>query len=217
MIFDCLFLNDKMPLYLVLGWLEVKEKAMDWLQIFVNLVLTGILLYVFQRVIDERSAKRLERFRTELQSNAFEKEAKFSKLHDKRAEVIQEIYQKIVGAIQALVVLKNRVETTKPKPKEVQDSAKELDEIIFGLISYFNQNQLYLPEALYVKVNLLTLYFVDVKQNVLSFHENTDSASTVESQDEMWKDLAEFSTVMVDKIGPLFKEIERDFRQLLGS
>jgi len=47
---------------------------MDWLQVFVNLVLTGILLYVFQKVIDERSARRLEEFKAELKSTAFEKE-----------------------------------------------------------------------------------------------------------------------------------------------
>ena len=68
---------------------------MDWLQVFVNLVLTGILLYVFQRVIDERSVRRLEKFKAELKSESFEKETRFSKLHEKRLDIIAELYGKL--------------------------------------------------------------------------------------------------------------------------
>jgi hypothetical protein len=72
----------------------------------VNLVVTGILLYVFQRVIDERSAKRLEQFKAELQSTNFEKEIKFSKLHETRVRVLVEFYKKLTQISKILLSLK---------------------------------------------------------------------------------------------------------------
>lgn len=114
---------------------------MDWLQIFVNLVLTGILLYIFQRIIDERSAKRLEKFKAELQSTAFEQETRFSKLHEKRAEVIEELYNKLVKVQRALFSLLYEFASEKNKYDTIGPS-----KIIEEFNAYFEANQIYLPE-----------------------------------------------------------------------
>lgn len=191
---------------------------MDWVQVFVNLVLTGILLYVFQRVIDERSAKRLENFKTELQLNTFERQTKFSKLHERRAQVIEEIYRKLLNVLSDLVMLKNSIQLAESKSKEIDDAVTKTYETIREFMDYFNGNQLYLPESLCTKIIVL---YVDVSQvhlNLLSIRENKKSVMNDKIQNKRyWDELAQTSTVLADKITPLIKEIEREFRNLLGS
>ena len=191
---------------------------MDWVQVFVNLVLTGILLYVFQRVIDERSAKRLENFKTELQLNTFERQTKFSKLHERRAQVIEEIYRKLLNVLSDLVMLKNSIQLAESKSKEIDDAVTKTYETIREFMDYFNGNQLYLPETLCTKIIVL---YVDVSQvhlNLLSIRENKKSVMNDKIQNKRyWDELAQTSTVLADKITPLIKEIEREFRNLLGS
>jgi hypothetical protein len=105
---------------------------MDWLQIFVNLVLTGVLLYVFQRVLDERSAKRLEEFKAELKATAFEKEIKFSKLHETRVQVLAEIRKKLLHMSDILSSLKLVVTSDKSEKSDgdVERMSAEFYEVI---------------------------------------------------------------------------------------
>lgn len=89
---------------------------MDWLQVFVNLIVTGILLYVFQRVIDERSEKRLEQFRSELRTLPHEQDTKFSKLHEVRSDVIANLYKRLVEVRKKLISLKNVLSSKEVAP-----------------------------------------------------------------------------------------------------
>lgn len=197
---------------------------MDWIQVFVNLILTGILLYVFQRVIDERSARRLEKFKAELQSTALEKEVKFSKLHEIRLQVIADVYRRLTNILNQLLHLRYTVEdSTLPDSfekifEEFQFLRKEMDDFN----SYIRDNKLYLPEPLFMKLFSFYINSIGADASLSGALISKDySSRTTEDRETimaMYKEeLLTGSSVLAEKITPLTKEIEKEFRNLLGS
>jgi hypothetical protein len=199
---------------------------MDWLQLIVNLVVTGILLYVFQRVIDERSARRLEKFKAELKSESFEKETRFSKLHEKRIDVIIGLYGNLYRLRDTLSsILKllrqedgNQGENT-GRIREAWDKAQtEIEEFK----SHLNKNRLLIPDQLCKQLDNYYKKSLQAIASLLlaSFNEkNSDLVpeSTDISINDSKEDLIRATFILSEQIAPLLVEIEKEFRALLGG
>ena len=198
---------------------------MDWLQVFVNLALTGILLYVFQKIIDERSAKRLEIFKTELRSTSFEGEIKFSKLHEIRSAVIAELYQKLFRLREALVSLKLFLEDPDfyidvAVDKKLGDASEVGEEFRV----YFQANRLYIPENICNQIDSIYNQFSETIENLskasldmrLSKMSNT-TALALKHRENHNQGLLRVSRAVNEQINPLLKQLESDFRNILGS
>ena len=153
---------------------------MDWLQLLINLVVTGILLYVFQRMIDERSAKRLEKFKAELQSTTFEKEIKFSKLHETRMQVLAELYKRVSRIDKQLLSLKINIEFD----KDVQDEIEKFNVSIDDFQAYFDENRLSLPERLCTKLYAFYAYSIGAWSNLSTGYITKDYAKRVKEDRE---------------------------------
>lgn len=197
---------------------------MDWLQVFVNLILTGILLYIFQKVIDERSAKRLEQFKAELQSNALEKEVKFSKLHEIRIQVIADVYRRLTSILNQLLHLTYIVEASRSPDsfekifEKIQSVRKEMD----NFDSYLKDNKLYMPESLFDKLSSFYLNSFFASSSLIMTLISKDYSSRTDEDKEAIiatnkEQLLSGSSALVEKIIPLTMEIEKEFRKLLGS
>ncbi len=195
---------------------------MDWIQVIVNLILTGILLYVFQRVIDERSERRLEKFKVELRSTAFEQETKFSKLHEIRSTVIAELYKKLFRFREALSSLKLFLEDpdfyvdiiVDQKLTEAYDAEEEFR-------MYFQANRLYIPERICNQVDYIYIQFSGAIKffSDISFNMHMIKISKGEAVKYLEKNKGVLSAALVlnEQIDPLLKQLENDFRNLLGS
>jgi hypothetical protein len=196
---------------------------MDWLQLLVNLVVTGILLYVIQRVFDERSAKRLEKFKTELQSIAFEKDTKFSKLHEMRVQAIAGLQSQLNNLLSELFKTKYGLESEDSISfKEAMKQFLDIKQIIKDSRSFLDDNKLYLPESLYEKLYNFYAQSLMTEIGFTISRLSNDIASKTEEDKETYiedhkKELLKASSELAEKILPLMKEIEIEFRKLLGS
>ena len=95
---------------------------MDWLAFLSNITVTGILLYVFQKIIDERSSRRLAEFERNLQASLFEHQTRFEKLHEERVKIIAKLYSLLVQAQRNLASLTGLVV---PQDGEVKKDSPE--------------------------------------------------------------------------------------------
>src|SRR3972149_615711 len=64
--------------------------------VLANAIVTGIIVYLIQKRIESSYTKKLEEFRARLQLSNFEQQTKFAKIHAKRVEALENLYQKFV-------------------------------------------------------------------------------------------------------------------------
>jgi len=193
---------------------------MNWMPVLLNIVVTGILLYVFQKVIDERAAKRLAGFEANLQSAAFERETRFVKLHDRQAKVIAELYKGLVRIQSSLRSFAHAMDSDVLSHTKGEKD-KVAKESVDAFWDYFQDHRIYLPESLgkriekFHKQSMLAytkLISADISQELSSLSSNDESY-----QEEYAKKLAEAARVLADGIPPVKDDIAREFRKLLGS
>lgn len=133
-------------------------------------VLLGAAAWLIKTGLKERLARDAEAFKTRLKSNAdteverlksslqktaFEHQVRFLKLHEKRAEVIAELYKRLVDVTRnsQRFVLTRESGPQSGQREEYARAAHRLDEFV----SFFEDHQIYLP----VDVCILVDKFVD--------------------------------------------------------
>lgn len=62
----------------------------------VTVLLTGVILFVFQKQIEALFARQMEKFRAKLQYENFEHQTKFSKTYQNRVETLANLYQRFI-------------------------------------------------------------------------------------------------------------------------
>lgn len=162
----------------------------------------------FKADLKANNEKELERLRADLRIAAFQQETTFARLHEKRAEVIAELYSKLVAVHGSMSNLLNPLELDggtgrKEREKKAADAGND-----FAI--YYNTHQIYFEEPL---CDLLKRFNTDmVKAWVIHSHNPTTGQGGQDHWDmrtEAWRHL--------DQQVPLIrKEIEATFRKLLG-
>ena len=190
---------------------------MNWMQFLLDVVITGALVYVIQTVFDERASRRLEEFKTNLRSAAFEHETRFARLHERQAEVIAELYKRLVRLQSNLRSFAHTIDSEVLNyTKREQDKAT--GESLDAFRDYFREHRIYLPESLGERIEefwrLSMLAYAELAWADLS----QDLASDDESYSEQYiQELANASQVLADKISPVRDDIAQEFRKLIGS
>jgi len=147
--------------------------------------------------------RKVEEVKAEFVKISSEHQIRFSKLHEKRAEVIAELYSRLYDYYWAVCAFLKDHQTTSPDEKEI----KKIDDKSYIFSDYFYKHQIYFDEDLGSKIEKIipTLYSAYVP---LERGDNNDASSK-----ENWKKCAE----IVDKQFPKIKDsLERDFRKILG-
>ena len=94
--------------------------------------------------------REIERLRADLRIESFEHETRFAKLHEKRAEVIAELYRMLVAADRAMIALLSPMQFAQG-PSEMERQA-EAGKCCDGFNRFFLENQIYLDENLCTKL-----------------------------------------------------------------
>jgi hypothetical protein len=194
---------------------------MDWFQIFVNLVLTGVLLYVFQRVIDERSVKRLEKFKTELQSISFEHETKFSRLHEIRVEVVAGLYKRLFDTQQSLAEVQKTF-SDEDLNQKIKPGFRKLQAVIVEFENYFNANRLYVPKHLCQKLDNFRMQAQEMENGFWELlFKRFAVKNIIDDGDDFLrlyeKSREEASLMLSNIITPMLGEIEKEFRSIIEN
>lgn len=148
----------------------------------------------------------ISKFQTELNSLKSKENFKFTKLHEKRLEVLQKTYQYInetseslklyVTPLKTIILGDTNVETEKILS---QDFIRIVDEFT----RYFNYNRIYFDEVI---EKLLEDFFKESVLIFATYHQNKSDNDSIYSSKEIQKILT-----------PIKKQIEIKFRELLGE
>jgi hypothetical protein len=158
-------------------------------------------------------SRDVEKFKGDLQVAAKEHEIRFSKLHEKRAEVLAELYKLLVVATWETGSFASPIEWT-GEPDKRQKYQTALNAIA-EYFRFFDQHRIYFPQELCVSLEAFAhkLRSPSVGFGVYLKFEYPN-ARTEGEKSKAW--IAAWDSVEKD-IPPLRSAIELEFRKLLGA
>lgn len=169
----------------------------------------------FESDLQAKSDAAIEHLKNELQLKTIEHQVRFSRLHDKRADVIAELYGFFVEALWDAESFLSKIEWSgEPNKKEKYVAAMNK---LIDLYRYFDKNRIYLPHELCSSLEEL---IVEVRSLVINFGVYVDfpcdslNNSAQQEKREVWNAGWEAIKNQV----PLARQnLENEFRSLLGA
>lgn len=162
----------------------------------------------------------LEKIRTSLDIEKFKSEIQFTKFHEKRIEVINEIYNKLTDLMANLHRICNTLIDEKAKGQELTiDAAATIG--INEIWGYFKKNKIYFKEDLATKlenhlvqamaISTLLAASIDLFEQEEWPIQFSEVISTMKNTDTLTAAKKLLTDLQKDNI-----EIEREFRELIG-
>jgi hypothetical protein len=152
--------------------------------------------------------KELERLRADLRIAAFRQETTFAKLHEKRAEVIAELYAKLAAVNGAMHELLSPLELDGGAGRDKRE--KSAAEAGTNFARYYRSHQIYFDESL---CNLLDSFSRDM---IRAWVTHIHNPLTGEGGIDRWEPRLKEWERLDKQVPTVRKEIEQNFRQLLG-
>ena len=185
--------------------------SIDWNGILQNLglftVLTGALGFLLRSLIRQVLNREIEAFKHNLEMRAFEHKVVFSNLHEKRAEIITNLYKKLCKATSALVnFIKPLVRAN--DLSEIKRSKNAVD-TFNNLIHYFVENEIFFNEE---TCSLLNKFILENKEVIRIFRSKDFIQEKMPSVDKWEAALDKFEGI--EKT--IKKELKGEFRTILG-
>lgn len=189
---------------------------------FVESLLTSFLLsglwlvligFLGRSLLTNLLAKDVEAFKGRIAVQNIEKQIVLTRLHEKRAEAISAIYQGLLeyhAKCRSLVFTAEHVEES-----ERQELLNEVSNASASFRTTFQTNHLYLRASLCDKIeSIFREAQMPAHQFIFTLGQYIHTNAISEEQyAEEWKKAFE---VFADKLPPLLKELEGEFRSLLG-
>ena len=167
----------------------------------------------FKERLQSESAAELERLRHSLRLIASEHEKQIHLLHERRAEVIAELYAKLKAFVAAAASFASLVEWKGEPTKE--EKAATLADKAYEFHHYFQSKRIFFSEGVCAKVDSVfgEVHSSSVKYRVWLARSKDGGGRAYEKMDEAW---TEAWNTMKDKVPPLVAAVETEFRDLLG-
>ncbi len=173
---------------------------------------SGILALLIRSVLGSLLKKDIEKFKHDLSKVAFEHQIRFENLHQKRADVIADLYGHIVESERAASSFLSPIEMNGAPTKEEKYN-KAINSTI-ELFRYFDKNRIYLSDDLCEKVDK----FVDeLRGPIIDFSSYLDAPESnmnvMKEKREVWH---ESYTKVKEDIPIARKALEVEFRKIIG-
>lgn len=178
-----------------------------------NAVLLAILGWLAKSFVEGRLAKEVERFRSELRNASVEHQVRFSKLHEKRAKVIAELYGHLADMYAAASSLADMVEFS-GEPSKTEQYATAMNKMR-DFYLYFDKNRIYLPQTL---CDSLEQFARDIQKDTVGlgvhFSFENSSPDVIQKKLQLWQTVwQKFKEVYPGARSAL----EHEFRAILGA
>jgi hypothetical protein len=160
----------------------------------------------FRIQLQAQASVEIERLRSALQITATERHVLFSKLHEKRAEVIEKLYMLLLEAADA-------AKTFAANPNDTELSKEEWKQHM-ELYRFFHINKIYLPTAL---CTLLGKYETKLRLSIgaVKIYMSIENPRP-EIVKEQITAMREAWRALDTDLPAIMGELEKEFRQLLG-
>ncbi len=188
----------------------------SWTEFAESSVLIAVVAWLIRSltkyILDRDLSSQIERLKADLRVEAFQRETTFSRMHEKQADVIADVYAKLhelFEAVSRLVAILESGETTKV----------ELSERCRVAVSDFNEafypHRLYVPAPLDTEIKDFAGELVTIANDFMfGFHqEQSGKVHDWEKRKDYWGDA--FNKVS-DKANPVFNDLREKFRDLIG-
>lgn len=160
--------------------------------------------------LKSQSDASLERLRADLSIATVEHNIQFTRLHEKRAEVIAETYARLTELHVALGDYVKIFEPVGDKPKDERRQAVSKAHEAF--ITYYRTKKIFIPEASVTQIDSIN------QESISAFYSFLYEVEMVQAQGghdaKRW---LEILNKVKDEMPTALKELERDFRMLLGD
>ena len=164
---------------------------------------TALFAFVLKTPIQRWLEKSLERFKVDLQLAAFEHQTRFTKLHEKRADVIAELYKRLVRADRSF----KQAAAAPFKPAEPSQATKASEDGS-AFSQYFEEHRIFLAGDLCEQIDDLNKGFWEASWAMRPVPEG------VPPDPRSWIDAWERVTTEIPQI---ISGIEDEFRKTLGG
>jgi hypothetical protein len=167
----------------------------------------------FKALLQANAEKEVESLRHSLHMIATEHQVRFSKMHERQAEVIEELYKKLtilnLHGEQFVITSENN-----PTPHQAE-KFREMQEQLRDVFLYAELHRIFLPESVCALVDkhLGQLRKTVWTAGVFGRIKNPNETTSQQSSDAFTKAYAEFET----DIPAARKLLETEFRKMIGS
>ena len=166
----------------------------------------------FKAELQQKSQLEIEQFKSALELTAFEHQTRFIKLHEKRADIIGEMYGKIVDLYETASIFVRSFQSVNTTRK--QEFRKELWHSADEFKSYFNKHRIYFNEDVCKVIESLNDKLSEAC-SALAFISQEGAAVEI-SNENLFK-LWDKGMTVLEKDAPNIKNaLESEFRELLG-
>jgi hypothetical protein len=164
----------------------------------------------FKARVKADSDAEIERLRSSLQMTALEHQVRFSRLHEKRAEVIAELYQHLIDAS-----FKAQRFSLTMGPASRSDASKQFEEL-HRLDAFIQKHRIYFPVDV---CGLLEEFFRTLRETVVkvSVYGSTERPATDEEWERKNAALRSAYTTFETELPQALLALERAFREILGE
>lgn len=206
---------------------------MDWSSAIQNIgvfgVGSGILAYLIKQLFAISINRDLEKFKSDLKLLTIEHQIKYSRLHSERAEILKNIYQKIVelqSTVNQIIYIRKTFPRTEDRVQQLQNLAEEfklLTERVKEFSAYFELNKLFFNEVLCQLIDNLLERFWNIYRLMNIVPPIPDhpiyKAHNFSLEDFFVsenKEAISFLDMNNEEIPKLKQELENQFRNLMG-
>lgn len=193
--------------------MNTQEILLELSKLLSQLGLFGIASYWIQKQVDKASQKRLEEFKSTL--NLLN--TKFTKLHEKRFIVIEQMYSRVVDLQIAMLKLTNPVKITIDHEAEMEKLIIDSNECFQNFSSFFEKNKIYFND---ITCGLMEEILKTVHEAIWDFNEHrmykqleVDDKQIIK---EARQNMIKAYNSMKDELPKLRQNLEKDFRQILN-
>jgi hypothetical protein len=188
--------DTPMNIWQILGWFVA-------LPVGVSTLAGAVVIFLGRTLLNHLLSKDVEKFKVELEAVAFKDRTRFTTLHEKRAEVIAELYKKIVetemafGAATIDIDLES-IGTPEKRLSEASDISHEMK-------MYYLKNKIYLDESLVTEIDKFDIELGHVYFDLAKI-EGIKEPDFKKAQEKMEK-----------IVRPMKKSLERKLQDILGA
>jgi DNA-directed RNA polymerase subunit F len=168
--------------------------------------------WLVKSIISQFLEKDLERFKADLARSAYEHQITFGKLHEKRAEIIADLYAKIVALQNSVeVFVRNVIGVT---PKKNEENLKTIWKAADSFKDCYRKNKIYFSEDVCELIEDLNTNLSSPVSELSMHLEMLGNSDQIELVYQAWEKAEQ---KISDKAEIIRREIETEFRKILGG
>lgn len=180
----------------------------------------GIIKYFSKSIFETYLQKRLERHKSELERLNISYQIQFSSLHLERAEIIKQLYDYLHEYKLAIIVfLDDKLDSQNPK-EHLETTLNQWTDYALAFNNTFHKNKIFFSLTQVELLNTIDSEMNKINERTREFLSQfkfvSEQIAAIKNKDKGFLNLKAESNQLLEKTMLLEKELETEFRILLG-